>query len=130
MALCCFGPNGLEIGRARCVRFGRWVRLFNFINLVSHSGLEECPVGLITDMPRDDLERLPAHFDRIFHMIKSNGGSYICDSLMERLGEKLDSHEAKARVECDSRQYAMQPQGITRDCLDPWTHFKVASNGG
>jgi len=32
------------------------VRLFNFINLVAHLDLEECPVGLITDMPRQDLE--------------------------------------------------------------------------
>jgi len=106
------------------------VRLFNFINMAPHVGLQECPVGLITDMPREDIERLPAYFDRIFHMIKSNGASYICDSLMGRLREKLDSHNARGEADCDRRHYALQPKGMTRDCLDPWTYAKVASDTG
>jgi Iron-sulfur cluster-binding domain len=106
------------------------VRLFNFINLVAHFDPEECPVGLVTDMPREDLERVPALFDPIFHMIKSNGGSYISDSLMERVREKLDSYDAEDRTENDRRHYALQPEGMTRDCLDPWTYVKVASSSG
>jgi hypothetical protein len=63
------------------------VKLFNFINLVVHPDLEECPAGLITDMPRYDLER----------------------------------HQ---------RHYAIQKPGMTRDCMDPWSYLKVASNSG
>lgn len=106
------------------------VKLFNFINLVVHPDLEECPAGLITDMPRYDLERLPAYFDRIFHVIKSSGGSYICDSLMERLSEKLAEQNTPASDGLGQRHYAIQQSGMTRDCIDPWSYLKVASNSG
>ena len=103
------------------------VKLFNFINLVVHPDLGECPAGLITDMPRYDLERLPAYFDRMFHLIKSSGGSYICDSLMERLSEKLAEQDTPAATHRDQRHYAIQKPGMTRDCMDPWSYLKVAS---
>jgi len=104
------------------------VKLFNFINLAKHPDMECDEVNLITDMPRDQLERLPEHFHRVFDLIRSNGGDYICDSLLERLEEKL-SDPISPEPRNIERHFSLQQPGTTRDCIDPWSYAKVMSSG-
>jgi len=105
------------------------VRLFNFINLVKHADLADCPVGLISEMPGEELERLPAHFRRIFTMIRAQGATYICDSLLERLSERLDACPPSDPSPEYGRHYSLQGSDRTRDCLDPWWYVKLAAGG-
>jgi hypothetical protein len=103
------------------------VKLFNFINLAKHPELACNDVNLITDMPREDLERLPDHFNRVFNLIGKNRGSYICDSLLERLTEKLEE-PSSAETRARERHYSAQRPGMTRDCIDPWSYAKVSAS--
>lgn len=84
-------------------------------------------VKLITDMPKDELVRLPEHLNRIFELIRKSHSDYICDSLLERLAEKLREAESAPELE-GGRHYSMQQPGMTRDCIDPWSYAKVMAS--
>jgi len=103
------------------------VKLFNFINLAKNPEIDCDDVNLIADMPREDLDRLPEHFNSIFELIRRNGAHYICDSLLERLTEKLREPVAEESDE-EGRHFSRQEPGMTRDCIDPWSYIKVSAS--
>jgi hypothetical protein len=103
------------------------VKMFNFINLAKNPDVKCDEVNLIADMPDDDLKRLPDHFRGIFELIRKNHAHYICDSLLERLTEKLRQPEI-GEAEDDGRHFSKQEPGMTRDCIDPWSYIKVQAS--
>jgi MoaA/NifB/PqqE/SkfB family radical SAM enzyme len=108
------------------------VKLFNFINLVKHTEIEDAKsVGHITELPPEQLQEIASLFSKVFQTIKKNGATYICDNLFESISERLN-HDPSYGFDHRSgpAHTTRQELGMTRGCLDPWIYVKVAVDGG
>jgi hypothetical protein len=108
------------------------VKHFNFLNLcdppVAEDGLE--PVNHVTEMPIEELRELPRLFDRVFEAIRKRGASYICNTLLDLIHEKLQRVESDSPTQEAALRWSGQPEGMTRNCLDPWIYARICVDAG
>lgn len=104
------------------------VKHFNFLNMYEHPPVEGAiAVNHLTRMARHHLEQLPSLFDRVFALVRSAGGSFVCYSLLDDINRALGRSGPGLNPILESNGKLLK---VTRDCLDPWIYIKVASDLG
>jgi MoaA/NifB/PqqE/SkfB family radical SAM enzyme len=127
--------NVLQLRRyvETALEFG--VRNFNFCNLVKYPDVE----GALA--VRHVSEREPAFMAQAlremmwtFMTIKKVGASYFCsdgliDSIKQRLFSKAGDEAAAPQAPAGRKTYSTgQPEGMTRNCTDPWKQLFIHAN--
>jgi len=104
------------------------VKHFCFMELCGPPPVDEGlePVNHVTDMPLEELQRVPDLFQRVFAMIRENGGSFICNAVMDSVNERLQGGLSGTRTVDESIPRVPNVNGFTRNCLDPWIYARVS----
>jgi MoaA/NifB/PqqE/SkfB family radical SAM enzyme len=109
------------------------IRQFHFCNYCKHDDPAAKDVFPVSQMPFEDLVKLPDWIKECLQYINDSGACYDFDSgILDGVEEKIAEQRTKAcnsdRMS-ESNYTSKQQPGQTRSCLFPWNYMYIHANG-